>query len=145
MNELYWTSDRVENLKERKRRCVCKFCGNPLDVKSIMFNDIKDARIELYCNTCRRIEYGIEPEIYYSACNFIDNLEVDFYDDLDDNETKHQMNIARVCEIMSWGLRNMGYLNEQGFVFKPSVQKGVWDECLILESNQIPEDDNLEG
>ena len=115
MNELYWDKNRVETLKARSRRCVCKYCGGSLEIKRFIFSDIKDARIELYCESCGRIEFGVEPEIYQSATNFIDNLEVDFFEDLEDNEKKHQMNIAKVCEIMAWGFRNTGLLTADGF------------------------------
>ena len=108
-----------------------------------MFSDIKDARIELYCDNCERIEYGIEPEIYQSACNFVDNLEVDFYDTLDNNDSKRLMNIAKVCEIMAWGYRNVGLLNADGFTVELDMNNEVWEECMILENDQVPEDNDL--
>lgn len=144
MNELYWSERRVETLKARKNRCVCKYCGGPLTIKRIMFSDIKDARVELYCDKCERIEYGIEPEIYQSASNFVDNLDVDFYDALDNNENKRLMNIAKVCEIMAWGYRNIGLLNADGFTVDINMNNGDWEECMILENDQIPEDNDLE-
>ncbi len=143
MNELYWAENRVETLKKRKNRCVCKYCGGSLAIKRIMFSDIKDARIELYCDNCERIEYGIEPEIYQSACNFVDNLEVDFYDTLDNNDSKRLMNIAKVCEIMAWGYRNVGLLNADGFTVELDMNNEVWEECMILENDQVPEDNDL--
>ena len=143
MNELYWAENRVETLKKRKNRCVCKYCGGPLAIKRIMFSDIKDARIELYCDNCERIEYGIEPEIYQSACNFVDNLEVDFYDTLDNNDSKRLMNIAKVCEIIAWGYRNVGLLNADGFTVELDMNNEVWEECMILENDQVPEDNDL--
>lgn len=143
MNELYWAENRVETLKKRKKRCVCKYCGGSLAIKRIMFSDIKDARIELYCDNCERIEYGIEPEIYQSACNFVDNLEVDFYDTLDNNDSKRLMNIAKVCEIMAWGYRNVGLLNADGFTVELDMNNEVWEECMILENDQVPEDNDL--
>lgn len=143
MNELYWAENRVETLKKRKNRCVSKYCGGSLAIKRIMFSDIKDARIELYCDNCERIEYGIEPEIYQSACNFVDNLEVDFYDTLDNNDSKRLMNIAKVCEIMAWGYRNVGLLNADGFTVELDMNNEVWEECMILENDQVPEDNDL--
>lgn len=143
MNELYWAENRVETLKKRKNRCVCKYCGGSLAITRIMFSDIKDARIELYCDNCERIEYGIEPEIYQSACNFVDNLEVDFYDTLDNNDSKRLMNIAKVCEIMAWGYRNVGLLNADGFTVELDMNNEVWEECMILENDQVPEDNDL--
>ena len=140
MNELYWDKNRVETLKARSRRCVCKYCGGSLKIKRFIFSDIKDARIELYCESCGRIEFGVEPEIYQSATNFIDNLEVDFFEDLEDNEKKHQMNIAKVCEIMAWGFRNTGLLTADGFTVDLKIKHGIWEECMVLTSDQIPKE-----
>lgn len=112
-------------------------------MKRILFSDIADARVELYCEHCERIEYGIEPEIYKSASNFVDNLNVDFYENLNDNEKKHQMNIAKVAEIMAWGFRNTGLLTENGFTVPLAMPDGMWEECLVLENSQVP-GDNIE-
>lgn len=143
MNELYWSENRVETLKARKKRCVCKYCGKPLVIKHILFSDIEDARIELYCESCERIEYGVEPEIYQSASNFVDNLDADFYEELDDNEKKHQMNVAKVAEIMAWGFRNTGLLDASGFTVALNTTSGVWEECMVLESDQVPCEEQL--
>lgn len=143
MNELYWSKNRVETLKARKKRCVCKYCGKPLVIKRILFSDIEDARIELYCESCERIEYGVEPEIYQSASNFVDNLDADFYEELDDNEKKHQMNVAKVAEIMAWGFRNTGLLDASGFTVALNTTSGVWEECMVLESDQVPCEEQL--
>lgn len=144
MNELYWSENRVEMLKRRKKRCICKYCGGPLTIKRILFSDVEDARIELYCEDCERIEFGVEPEIYQSACNFIDNLDVDFYENLDDNEKKHQMNIAKVAEIMAWGYRNTGLLNENGFTVALHMDNTAWEECMVLKNDQVSLDEDEE-
>lgn len=138
MNDLYWSKNRVETLKERKKRCVCKYCGGELSIKRILFSDIEDARIELYCESCERIEYGVEPEIYQSACNFVDNLDVDFFENLDNNEKKHHMNVAKVAEIMAWGFRNTGLLDEDGFTVPLNMVRDVWEECMVLENDHVP-------
>lgn len=143
VNELYWMTDRVERLKARKKRCVCKYCGKPLEIKRFIFSDISDARIELYCETCGRIEFGVEPEIYQSATNFVDNLNVDFFEDLDDNAKKHQMNVAKVCEIMARGFRNTGLLTADGFTTELNMEHGAWEECMVLTSEQIPEEGDV--
>lgn len=51
--------------------------------------------MELYCDNCGRIEFGIEPEIYHCACNFVDNLEFVIMKEWIDNIKKRQMNIAK--------------------------------------------------
>ena len=140
MNELYWSENRMELLKRRKKRCVCHYCGGPLSIKRILFSDVADARIELYCERCERIEFGIEPEVYLSASNFVDNLDVDFYENMDDNDLKHQMNVAKVGEIMAWGFRNVGMLDDDGFTMPLQMKDEDWQECMVLESSQVPED-----
>lgn len=145
MNELYWAENRIETLKRRKKRCVCKYCGGSLVVKRILFNDVADARVELYCEACARIEYGVEPEIYQSARNFVDNLAIDFYETLDDNEKKHQMNVARVSEIMAWGFRNTGLLSAEGFTVPLHMDKEDWAECMVMRNDQVPSMEESKG
>lgn len=140
MNDLYWSENRVELLKKRKKRCVCRYCGGPLSIKRILFSDVADARIELYCDGCERIEFGIEPEIYASACNFVDNLDVDFYEGMNAGGKKRQMNIAKAGEIMAWGFRNVGLLDDEGFTVVPVMKNEDWQECMVLESSQVPND-----
>lgn len=137
MNELYWSEDRVALLKARKKRCVCRHCGGPLEIKRILFNDVADARVELYCERCERIEFGVEPEVYRAAYHFVGHLAEDFYEEMDDNETKHRMNVARVCDILSWGLRHLGLLDDEGFTVQTAPKEGDWQECLVLESGAL--------
>lgn len=73
-------------LQKRSARCVCKYCGGPLRVKSIAFNEIVDGCTELYCDKCGRIEYGVEPEIYQNAKYYVDELDYNCYPELDYSE-----------------------------------------------------------
>lgn len=138
MNPLYCEESRIETLKKRTKRCVCKYCGGPLQLRRIMFNDMEDARVEIFCENCDRIEFGVEPELYQSARNFVEQLEFDYYEGLDQNEKKQQMNIAKVCEILAWGCKNMGLLNQDGFQVPLNMTEQDWAECLIVPSDQIP-------
>lgn len=137
MNGLYYAEGRIETLKKRTRRCVCKYCGGPLSLRRIIFHDVEDVRVEIYCDNCARIEFGVEPEIYLSARNFVDNLEFDCYEGLDANEKKRQMNIAKVSEILSWGCKNMGLLNQEGFQVPLQMKASDWAACLVLSSEEI--------
>lgn len=51
----------------------------------------------------------MEKEIYQSAEFFVEEMAFNHYPDLDDNQRRKQMNIAKVCEIMAWENRNMGF------------------------------------
>ena len=64
-------SPRVERLKVRAKHCCCKYCGSELHVRQIIFQTQADARIELYCDQCQKIEYGVEKEVYASAKAFV--------------------------------------------------------------------------
>ena len=139
MNELYCSSSRVETLKARAKRCVCKYCGGALSLKRIIFSDCKDARIEIYCDSCERIEYGIEPPIYRSAQNFVDSLAFNYFADMDQNDRTRRMDVAKVCEIMAWGYKNTGLLDEQGFtVTLPPLKNHALEKCLILTDDELP-------
>lgn len=103
-----------ERLKERSGRCVCKFCGSPLKTKFIIFNKYGGQGTELFCEHCQRIEYGVESEIYDLAAEFVDEFDFNYYLDMEEDETSRELNIAKINEILSWGLRRMGILSEIG-------------------------------
>lgn len=139
MEDLYCSQNRVDVLKKRVKRCVCKYCGEPLHIKRITFNKFEDARIEIYCDHCQRIEFGIEPEIYHSAKNFVDQLEFNYYPDATQNTKTYQMNIAKVCEIMAWGYKNVGLLDENGFTCPLGDTTKQLDKCLIITEDELTE------
>ncbi len=125
-------TNRTEMLQKRSERCVCKYCGGALRVKSIAFNEIVDGRTELYCDRCGRIEYGVEPEIYQSAKYYVDEFDYNCYPDLDYSETTRQMSIARVAEIMDWLATNLGIVGEEGFTVAIDMDRNRTNECLHL-------------
>ena len=52
MLEQFNGSQRVKELTERVERCICRYCGSPLEIKRITFNNFEDARIEIFCTHC---------------------------------------------------------------------------------------------
>ena len=128
MEDLYQSESRMENLKRRAKRCVCKYCGQPLSLKRILFSDHTDARVEIYCDVCQRIEYGVAPEIYQSAQNFV-------------NEETYRMNVAKVAEIIAWGYQSGGLLDENGFTVPLKRQGHLQDQCLVITEQELQEID----
>ena len=137
MEDLYASINRVDTLKQRAGRCCCKYCGGPLSLKRLIFSDFTDARVEIYCEHCERIEYGVEPEIYKSARNFVDNLGFNYYTDMDQNAQTRRMNIAKVAEIMAWGYRNTGLLNDDGFTVPLSYKDTMMEQCLVITDDML--------
>ena len=133
-------SSRAEMLKARKKRCVCKFCGGPLSLKRIVFSNFEDSRIELYCDRCDRVEFGTEPAVYRSAEDFVDQLNYNFYPDMDDNAARRQMNIAKICEIMAWGYRHLGLIDQEGFTVTLPETAHHWEECLTFRDREMTEE-----
>ncbi len=129
--------NRIEMLKQRTQRCVCKYCGGSLELRRIIFNDIEEVRVEIFCSHCDKIEFGIEPEIYMCAKNIVDNLEFNHYPELDSNEKTHRMNIAKVSEILTWGCRELGILKHEGFTVPLSDNMHAFSDLLILNSDAI--------
>lgn len=109
------TEERLELLAERAKRCCCKYCGNPLEVKVISFGRINEANTEIYCPVCDRIEYGVEPEIYRNAVYFVDYIGFRYYDDFGNTEETRRLNIAKVCEIIAWNDTKIGVLDNTGY------------------------------
>ena len=128
---------RTKALLERSQRCVCKYCGGSLEVRTIVFNEILDARTELFCTHCDRVEYGVEKEIYQSAEFFVDEMEFNHYPDLDDNQRRKQMNVAKVCEIMAWENRNMGFIDANGFTVPVKMNPDVIGNCIVLDDEAL--------
>ena len=128
---------RVTMLKERSARCVCKYCGGQLRVRQIIFTEYEEARIELFCKDCDRIEFGVEPEIYTNAQYFVEETGFNCYPDLDDNEKTKQMTIAKVCEIMTWENQNIGILTPEGFCVPLNMNQHSVGDCLTLSDEDL--------
>lgn len=105
---------RIEEMREREKRCCCKYCGSSLEIRVIIFNKYGGAGAELYCPSCHKIEFGTEPKIFQAAKSFVDELGFNYFLDLEENERTYRLNIAKVCEILGWGWQSMGYLNRNG-------------------------------
>lgn len=136
--ELYYDSEgRMGMLKQRARRCVCKYCGGRLGLKRISFSEIEDARVEIFCKSCDRIEYGVEPEIYQSALYFVEEMGFNYYPDLNQSEKTKRMNVAKVCDIMAWENKNLGILDRDGFKVPLAANKNMIGECVILDEADL--------
>lgn len=131
------TEKRLTNLREREKRCVCKYCGGSIRLRHIIFSEYDDARIDLYCDACEQIEFGVEPEIYQSAKYYTEYLGYDYYAELEDNDRNKRMNIARVCEIIDWGLRHIGFADENGYTAKPVEKEHIEGQCIVVDDNDI--------
>ena len=129
--------DRREILKKRVKRCVCKYCGSSLNINRIVFSEFEDARIELFCENCDRIEYGVEPEIYQCAKSLAEELELNLFPEFDDNENTKQLNIAKLCEIMSWENKQLGFLNHEGFQIPVNMQENLSGKIVIINDEDI--------
>ena len=141
MDFSFQAQGRVEMLKGRAKRCVCKYCSGRLRLKRIIFSDHEDARVEIYCDNCERIEYGVEQEIYQSARYFVDELKFNCYPNQDANESTRRMTIAKVCEIMAWENKNLGLLDRDGFRVPLEVNGNILGECIILTDEDLLEDE----
>lgn len=130
-------SSRTKELKSRSERCVCKYCGHGLEVRSIVFNEILDARTELFCTHCDRVEYGVEREIYQSAKYFVDTFDYDCFADLDQSALSRQMSVAKVCEIMNWVVKQLGFIDREGFCVPLKINTNLVGECLQLDDQQL--------
>lgn len=138
MNEVQ--TNRMEELKGRAKRCCCKYCGGELTLRRIVYGDVEDARVELFCKQCNRIEYGVEHEIYLAAKYFVDEIGFNAFSDLDDNEKTRSMKVAKVCEIIAWGYKNLGHIDRNGFTVPVNVDKTLIGERLIIDEADLPED-----
>lgn len=131
------SNTRMEMLKSRSHRCVCKYCGGKLKVRQIVFTSYEEARVELFCQDCDRIEFGVEPEIYENAKYFVEETGFSCYPDLDDSLKVKQMTIAKLCEIMTWENQNIGILTPEGFNIDLNINKNYVGECVTLSDSDL--------
>lgn len=132
-------SERITKLKKRTSRCVCKFCGHPLELRKITYAAYDEAKIDIYCNTCQKFENGVEPLIYKMATFFVDEIQFDYYPELNDSESKHRMNVAVVCDIITWGFQNAGMLGDDGFTIKINIDENTLGEASLFTASEIKE------
>lgn len=130
-------SPRVERLKKRATHCCCRYCGGELDVRQIVFHTQASARIELYCDQCKKIEYGVEKDIYEAARSFVNATEFNHFQDIEDNEKRLQMNIAKICSVTTWQLRYLGFLSDNGFTVPVNKSGYEVDQCTTIEQSDL--------
>ena len=145
INDIDCFSEKVVNgkrkieLKERVNNCRCSYCGSKLILRSIISNTTEDGRVEIFCPHCDRIEYGIEPEIYQAAAYYVNELQFDYYPELDDSNRKNRMNIAKVNEILQWGLKNLGLLDQHGFTGDIEMDTALVGQDLNITEEKLVE------
>lgn len=128
---------RVQELTGRVERCCCRYCGSPLEIKRISFNNFEDARIEIFCTKCDRIEYGTEPEIYQCAKYFVEHYDFNWYTYLDENAQTRQMTIAKICDILAWQNQLLGFMDKDGFVAPVHIDKEIFSENIIFDDAML--------
>lgn len=133
----YKSQKRMNMLRQRTSRCVCKYCGGALQLRQIAFSSYEDARVEIFCKDCNRIEFGVEPEIYENAKFFVDETKFNCFSDLDDNDKTKQMTIAKVCEILTWQNQNIGILSPYGFQVPIKKNQNYVGECITLSESDL--------
>ncbi len=124
-------------LRKRVRRCCCSYCGSSLELRKLTYSSYEVSKLEVYCDHCKRIEYGVEPEIYNVSEYFVDELGFDYYKDLDNNIRKREMNVAKVSEIIEWGCRNLGILTEDGFSVPVDINNALLGEALLIDDEML--------
>lgn len=132
----YDAEERVKLLKERRMHCVCKYCGGELRLKRMVFHQEDGLRIEIFCQQCNRIEFGVEKETYLCAKSFVEDLDFDCYPDLERNESTKRMTIAKVCEIISWADKKRGFLSAAGFKVPVNTLENLAGEIVFIDSQE---------
>lgn len=130
-------SERILELKDRVKRCVCRFCGGELSLHKITYAAYDEAKIDIFCDNCNRIEFGVEPEVYKIAEYYVDVLQYDQYPELDNSERKRRMNIAVICDILTWGYNKAGFLDKNGFTVELNYSPELLDAALLITDTEL--------
>ena len=130
---------RIEELKRRSKHCCCKYCGGRLELRRILYGSLDNARVEIFCSNCDRIEYGVEKEIYQAARYFVEEMDFNAYHELDYSERTKQMSIAKVCEIITWGCKNLSLLDAGGFKYPVEINEDIKGSVLKISDESLSE------
>lgn len=105
-----------QKIIKRTEHCVCKMCGGPLEARIMIYNKYGGQGVEMYCPHCGRIEYGTEKEIFSLAEDFVQNVEFDYFVEMEEGERNYQLNVAKICEVLGWCFRKLGVIDEDGVI-----------------------------
>ena len=112
-NKTYGSYDHEELIK-RAKHCVCKRCGGPLTNSLIIYDIYGGVGEELYCPPCQKQEFGVEKEIYDMAEYYVENFQFNYFYDMEENDVNFELNVAKVADMMSWILKNLNLLDDNG-------------------------------
>jgi hypothetical protein len=129
---------RVEHLKERSKDCCCSYCGGDLAVRRILYQTTAEYRIELYCDNCEKIEYGVPRALYDSAKAAIERLGFNYYPETQEGITRNQMNIAKLSQLTAWQLRYLGMIDDD------RLKEGVEGSAQSMDANTIVSEEDLD-
>lgn len=130
-------SQRIADLKRRKDRCVCRYCGSKLSLRKMTYAAYDETKIDIFCDSCNRLEQGVEPEIYIIAEYYVDEMGYDYYPELEPSERKRRMNIAVVCDILAWGYRSIGILDKDGFKIELDFKEELISRSLAINDKVL--------
>ena len=106
-------------------------------MRRILYGNNPQGRVEIFCTECDRIEYGVEPEIYVVSKYFVEEFNFNIFPNNDNSETTTQMNIAKICDIIAWGCKNMGILSARGFDVPLDIKKSILGEDVIFHDDDL--------
>ena len=139
---------RLNELKIRMKNCCCRYCGGKLKLKRIFYGNTKEGRVEIFCNECDRIEYGVDREIYLSAKYYVDEFGFNLYPGQEITQKLYQMNIAKICDIIAWGFKSFKLLDYDGFKVPIDISAAILGEEIVFKDQELDEIefeiDNLE-
>ena len=132
--------ERLDELKIRTKQCCCRYCGGKLSLRRILYGNVNKGRVEIFCDDCDRIEYGTAWEIYQIAKYYVDEFDFNHYPENDDSMKTYQMNVAKICDIISWGCKNLGILDYDGFKVPVNIDNTLLGEEVEFSKADLNED-----
>ncbi len=133
-------SERLNELKIRTKKCCCRYCGGELKLRRILYGNVKEGRVEIFCSDCDRIEYGVPKELYHIAKYFEDEFQLNLYPENDVSVKTYQMNVAKLCDVMAWCCKNLGILEYDGFKVPIDISQSILGEEVVLYDEDLDEE-----
>lgn len=132
-------STRTKMLQKRSERCICKYCGGELEVRSIVFNDIVEQERNFIVSIVIGLNLG-QKKKFIKMRNILWKKWITIVSQIQTIQKQlGQMSVAKVCDIMNWIITHLGFVNEDGFCVPVNSDRYMLGKNILLTDEDLAE------